>query len=189
MGFILLTQPRALAGSLATLLLLQVQTVSAGLFTTERTVANFRFNGTALDYDPSPRLVRASDPVSGSSSASDANGPLHIDEGLDNFGNLKNVSFNLFGSVPPAASLPEIDLIKDSLKALRADNKGAGSVAFLAERDTVTGSLANQYRSAGVFVLLNGVDEVNWINGYKDAAAIAELLNLEEGPAVPFRGR
>jgi len=100
--------------------------------------------------------------------------------------------------VPPASSLSEIDLLKNALQSVRADHKSGGSVAFLAERDSVTGPLANQYRSAGIFVLVDGVDEVNWINGFKDAAATAQLLSLEDGaaegarqgrvPAVPLPG-
>jgi hypothetical protein len=194
---IVLTKRHALMAPLAGLLLLQVQAVSAGLFTTELALTNFRFTGAVVDYDPDPRLfsLRAddstsldgSDPVSGSTTSYDANDPddsldgrLHIDEKLDSLSNLRNPSFTLFGSLPPAASLSETDLLNGSLKALRADNKNAGSLAFLMDDNSVTGSLASLYRSAGVFVLVDGLDEVNWINGFKDAPATRRLLSLED---------
>ena len=215
MGGIILIKPLALMGFVACLLL-QVQAVSAGLFTTEQALANFQFTGIAVNYDPAPPFFSA--PAAGPASftsldpVSEANksyvpptgldgslsAPLYIDEGLDNFGKLSNLSFTLFGSVPPASSLSEVDLLKNALQSVRADHKSGGSVAFLAERDSVTGPLANQYRSAGIFVLVNGVDEVDWINGFKDAEATAQLLSLEDDaterarqgrvPAVPLPG-
>jgi hypothetical protein len=215
MRAIILTKPLALLGSVACLLL-QVQAVSAGLITTEQALANFQFTGMAVDYDPAPPFFSALaaspaslpslDPVSEANKSyvpptgleGSLRSPLFVDEGLGNFGKLSNVSFNLFGSVPPASSLSEIDLLKNALQSVRADHKSGGSVAFLAERDSVTGALANQYRSAGIFVLVNGVDEVDWINGFKDAEATAQLLSLEDDaterarqgrvPAVPLPG-
>lgn len=185
---LVLTKRHVLLGGLAALLL-QVQAVSAGLFTTEQALGNFTFTGDRLDYHPSPQGLSLHAPDSASLDGGDpdpdlSGGAFHIEDRTDSFGKLTDLSVTLFGSLPPADSYSELDLLKTSLESLRGDHEGTGSLAFLAEGDAVTGSLANRYRSAGVFVLVDGVDQINWVNGFEDAVTTAQLLGLEDGVGI-----
>lgn len=209
------TMRRVVAASLAGLLLLQVKAVSAGLFTTESALANFSFIGATVNYDPDPGLLTlysdtavSGDPSltgdasssSGRSSRDPLSGSLHLTAKIDNLGNLQSGDVNIFGSLPPATFFGPLELLKGSLTAVTADGLGRGSLAFMIDQRSVSGPLAYLYRSAGVFVLVDGVDEVSWINGFKDAAATIELVSLEDasingdigarnvGVAVPIPG-
>lgn len=183
------------AAAFAALALLGSAPLSAGLLTTDRTVANFVFKGGEVDYRPDAgRLLwsaagaaslasRLPDLGGESTTALDPlGGALHLDAGLDNFGNLDRGDFNLFGSLPAAATLPDGALLDGAVSALREDSK-TGGVDGLQDLNPVTGPLASQYRSIGIFMLVDGVDQGVWIAGYKDAASTQRLVSLEDAAA------
>ncbi len=185
----------ALAGCLAVLALSQATPLSAGLLTTERTVANFSFKGGAVDYRPDPRAylqaagsttslaARLPDFGGESGKALDPlSGALFLDAKPDNFGDIEARDFNVFGSLPPADSLPDSTLLDGPIKALGEDSKAAGFYRLI-DRKPIVGHMASQYRGAGIYMLVAGLDETTWIAGYKDAASTNQLLSLEDAAA------
>ena len=72
------------------------------------------------------------------------------------------------------------------IKALRPDSK-PGTLEFLIDRDRIVGPLASRYRGVGIFMLVSGVDDLTWVQGFVDGAATMELLQVEDDAAD--RGR
>lgn len=170
-------------------------TLSAGFLTTDRTVANFGFKGGAVDYRPDPRAsaartgsatslsTRLPDIVGGSAMAVDPlGGALHLATRADAYGDLANLPFNVFGSLPAADTQQPPELLASSLKALGEDRKGRGLEALI-DSAPVKGPLTSQYRGAGIYMEVYGVDEASWIAGYKDATSAIALIALEDAVA------
>ncbi len=42
---------------------------------------------------------------------------------------------------------------------------------FLIDRDRIVGRLASRYRGVGIFMLVSGVDDLTWVQGFADGAA------------------
>ena len=188
---------RHMAQALLTGVVLSIATpVVAGLLTTDRTLADFSFVGGEVDYAPDPKTVTlptdaasafmVTDPdlgYGGSDSIHDTlRGALHISTKAANFGNFIGSDFNVFGSLPALATQPEAVLAADAVKALKPDSK-PGGLEFLIDRDLIVGRLASQYRGAGIFMLVAGVDEETWVRGFADGAAAMKLLSVEDAVA------
>jgi hypothetical protein len=187
--------PRALAGLLAALALTAAPPLCAGLLTTERTVANFSFKHGTVDYRPEPGQL---DLVGGDASALSTrlsglarradnaldplSGALHLDDKHDDFGDISRIDFDLFGSLQSAESLPSGELLSASVETLGKDSKGGGFYRLI-DQKPIAGTLASQYRAAGIFMLVAGVDDATWVAGYKDAASTNQLLDLEDAVA------
>lgn len=173
----------------AVLALLWVETAAAGLLTTDRMVPNFIFKSGTLDYRPTPEDLVPLGPLSASGRL------LHIDGdpalGMDplrgslqigsaqRFGNLADLPFNVFGSLPSADSLSGSELLSASVKSLDQDNKGRG-LERLIDDAPIKGRLASRYRGAGIFTAVDGVDETSWIASYQQLASAVELIALED---------
>ncbi len=189
---------RAFAIAVVGWALMQPQAASAGLLTTGSALANFSFKGAAVDYNPDPGVFTlAANPAATPDEAIDApNAGLHLSARIDENGNLLSGEIRMFGSIPSARSRAQADLLSGSVRQLSWDTKGGGPLAFLIDRDRIGGKLANVYRGAGIFVLVDGLDDVDWVNGFKDAETTVQLLRLEEqvaasplnGGAVPVPG-
>lgn len=159
----------------------------AGALTTDVTVPNFTFDGAMVDYDPDPEQfsLNAVTRVGSDSWLSDykprhgfRDWTLHLNAAMGESGGDFELSY--FGSIPNASSVSEIELLKGSLSALDWDTKGSGQISFLIDESSVTGKLAVLARSYGIHVEVDGLDPVAWVNGFQDAAATVQLLQLED---------
>ena len=183
----------ALAAGLAAALALAAP-ATAGLLTTEETLADFQFAGDQVDYRPDPRtLLPARDsplaftmtePALGVAASQGLHDPLrgslHLTMKACNYGDFEGAPFNVFGSLPPLSRMTEPALLAGSIAALRPDSKPS-SLDFLNEHDRLTGPLASRYRGVGIFMLVYGIEDETWVRGFADGAATMELLMVEEG--------
>ena len=177
-----------------------VQPAAAGLLTTERTLADFSFAGDQVDYAPDPRSLSptvdsadsfsATDPTLGLGRTDNTHDPLrgflHLLLKGSNYGHFDGADFNTFGSLPNLDRLTESRLLTDAIQALRPDSK-PGPLDFLIDRDRIVGRLASRYRGVGIFMVVDGVDDLSWIQGFADGAATMEILNVEDGAINPAR--
>ncbi|WP_295426381.1 hypothetical protein [uncultured Thiodictyon sp.] len=191
---------RRARGALIALAACCVLPASAGLLTTEQTVANFTFAGDQVDYAPDPKTFApaadstltftATDPTLGLGWSDNTHDPLrgalHVFMKGSNYGSFGGSDVNVFGSLPTLNKAPESRLLNDSIKALRPDSK-PGTLEFLIDRDRIVGRLASRYRGVGIFMLVSGVDDLTWVQGFADGAATMELLQVEDDAAD--RGR
>jgi len=182
-----------------------VHPAAAGLLTTERTLADFSFAGDQVDYAPDSRSLSptvdsaysftATDPTLGLGRADNTHDPLrgslHLLLKGSNYGYFEGADFNTFGSLQTLERLTESRLLTDAITALRPDSK-PGPLDFLIDRDRIVGRLASRYRGVGIFMVVNGVDDLTWVQGYADGAATMEILDVEDGainPAGANRGK
>ena len=170
----------------------------AGLLTTRETLADFRFAGDQVDYDPDPKtLIPArdsplafivTDPALGLGATQSIHDPLrgslHILMKDSNYGAFEGAPFNVFSSLPPLGRPPEAVLLGDSIKALKPDSKPS-ALDFLNDHDRLTGPLASRYRGAGIFMLVWGLDDESWVRGFADGASTMELLLIEDRAVRP----
>lgn len=170
----------------------------AGLLTTRETLADFRFAGDQIDYDPDPKtLVPARDgplaftvtePALGLGATQSVHDPLrgslHILMKDSNYGAFEGAAFDVFGSLPPLGRSGETVLLQDSIKALKPDSK-PGALDFLNDHDRLTGPLVSRYRGVGIFMLVWGLDDQTWTQGFADGASTMELLLIEDRAVRP----
>jgi hypothetical protein len=168
----------------------------ADLLTTRQTLENFSFLAGAIEYAPDPRTFTlptdgafaftATDPDLGYRAADSKHdslrGSLHIVPKSDNYGNFLSADFNIFGSLPALSNQTEARLNADAVQSLRPDSKPDG-LAFLSDHERIIGPLASRYRGAGVFMLVVGVDDQTWVQGFADGANTMQLLDAEDGVA------
>lgn len=166
----------------------------AGLLTTRQTLENFSFLAGELEYHPDPRTFTlptdgafaftATDPDLGYRAAGSKHdslrGSLHIVPKSDNYGSFLSADFNIFGSLPTLSAQTAATLNADAVKSLRPDSKPDG-LAFLSDHEPIIGPLASRYRGAGVFMLVAGVDDQTWVQGFADGANTMQLLDAEDG--------
>lgn len=188
MKAILTVGRQALSGLLA---LTVAGPLSAGFLATDRTLANFAFKGSQVDYWPDPRILglpvaRTASPGRAAPDVADPlGGALHLSARPTDDGNLHRGAFNRFGTLPTADSLPHAELLTASAAALTEDSK-TGDYDRLLDPVPVAGMAASVYRGAGIFLLPAGLDETPWIQGYRDADAIVRLIEPESS-AAPTR--
>ena len=174
---------------------------NAGLYTMEQTLADFSYDGASISYGrESPaatddrgnakgnRLdVRSSmEPTAQSYGTGDGlRGvmPLNAGQGIER--DLVRGRFNVFGSIPKAASRPSATLLIDALDKMDEPTKTRGGPTFLNQDDRMTGSLATNYRGYGIYFSVSGLDELTWIDEMGKAIAkggdIIELSSEEDG--------
>lgn len=188
---------RAAVAAVMTIALTLATPLSAGLLTTDRTVPNFNFVGAEVDYFPDPETLAlspdsafaftATDPDLGyahsQTSHDTLRGSLHIVLNASNYGNFLGSDFNVFGTLPVNAAATEATLLTRSISALKPDSK-PGALEFLIDRQLIVGRLASRYRGVGVFMLVPGVDEMTWVQGFADGASTMELLDAEDTGAA-----
>jgi hypothetical protein len=171
------------------LLLLPAPGAWAGFVTTEQLWGETGFRRGSVDYSPDPGRAALpaaptalTDPISGTTGVFSRDDPLsgslYVSPRSDSSGNIRKELVGLFGTLPAASTLSASALIDRAVKATGSDSKGR-PLDSLIDREPMKGPLVGRYRAAGVFVAVSGLEEGNWIGGYRDAQAMQQLMDLE----------
>jgi hypothetical protein len=184
------------------------QQAGALMFATEDAIADFTFEDEDVVYTtPSlgeARLVltdgnavrltlrdadgteTAFDPESGFSAS------LNLGVELSDSGVSKG-DFMIFGSIPRPDDSGVVELMSGTLDAMQVDSDDE-SLAFLFAGKAITGSLAVQFQSVGIYAHVAGIDAVDWVGQYGQGSIMNLALNdidaatspaLDASPAAP----
>jgi hypothetical protein len=164
----------------------------AGMLPMADSIADFMFEDGELSYTPTleqDHLRLTADnsvllsPGDGTDRAADdgagVEAQLRLRANVRN-GELINGSFNIFGSMTPAADSDLRNLIDGTLHAMEVSRNG-DAFDFMFVGKPLNGNLGLKYRKVGLYVRVAGIDEVAWTRGFDSSAS---MMNLISGDAA-----
>ncbi len=163
------------------------QGAAAGLYTMEQTLADFTFDDASIVYrrdshTPGAKADDGEDARAGASSSlgqtaqsygkgDGLRGVMVLNAGQNIENDLVRGPFNVFGSFPSASSHSNVTRLTEALEKLGSTKKADSDLAFMNEKDRLSGALATKYRGYGVYFSVGGIDQLTWINEMKKAIA------------------
>jgi hypothetical protein len=169
---------RSAAGLLLLLALAGAGPVAAGMFATEGAVANFSFTGSKVVYS-TPSISEVAVQLSPDNAVQlkvrQADGTRDVFDPESGFKAKLNLgakmtgetvgssNWLLFGSIPSAQDSKSSEIMNSTLDAMQRDGD-EGALSFLVPDQPTTGTLAQQYRSLGVYAYPAGSDPVEWVS-------------------------
>jgi hypothetical protein len=174
----------------------------AKIFSTGDSVQDFRFHQgrvlytnpsldqVTLELTPDNRVVLTSIDVEGAAlrSAPDGRGnivgTLDLRGGVGNDGSFAG-NFMIFGSRPSDNQSSTRALVSGTFDAMQADDDDQ-SLGFLFGNALATGQMGTQLRDIGIYALVAGLSEQEWIERYSDQSGLQGLMSASnEDPASP----
>jgi hypothetical protein len=172
---------RGAAAVLTCAALLGAGTASAKIFTTSASVQDFRFDQDRVLYT-TPSLDQVSWELTesnqivmtsideaelrtGLGNDGEVVGTLNLGGGMGPDGYQGQYEYTMFGSLPPAEQTSIVELVSGALDAMQsAPNEQ--SLAFLFSGGPATGSAGTLYQSVGIFAVVYGISDMDWLAQY-----------------------